>query len=31
MGDRMKEENELMGMLEYAAERYGSKYAIGRE
>ena len=30
MGDRMKEENGLMGMVKYAAERSGSKYVIGR-
>ena len=31
MGDRMKEANELIGMVKYAAERSGSKYVIGRE
>ena len=31
MGDRMKEENGLIGMVKYAAERSGSKYVIGRE
>ena len=27
----MKEANELIGMVKYAAERSGSKYVIGRE
>ena len=31
MGDRMKEANGLIGMVNYAAERSGSKYVIGRE
>ena len=31
MGDRMKEENGLLGMVKYAAERLGIKYVIGRE
>ena len=31
MGDRMKEENGLIRMVKYAAERSGSKYVIGRE
>ena len=31
MGDQMKEANELIGMVKYAAERSGSKYVIGRE
>ena len=31
MGDRMKEANELIGMVKYAAEWSESKYVIGRE
>ena len=31
MGDRMKETNELIGMVKYTAERLGSKYVIRRE
>ena len=31
MVDRIKEDNGLIGMVKYAAERSGSKYVIGRE
>ena len=31
MGDRMKESNGLVGMVEYTAELSGSKYVIGKD
>ena len=31
MGDRMKEENGVLGMVKFAASRSGSKHVIGRE
>ena len=31
MGERMVDENGVLGMVKYAAARSGSKYVVGRE